>query len=106
MKPDENMKLADQKAIAARTQFLATLTTAGNRLRPAALRKEASEKAMDTALDGIAQTRGYVRKHPIQVLAVAAGIGAFIGRAPLTALFRRLFVMGMESYRHYQSRKD
>lgn len=106
MKPDETIKTADQKAIAARTQFLATLTTASNRLHPAALRKEASEKAMDAALDGLAQTRSFVRKHPIQVIGVAAGIGAVIARAPLMALFQRLFVMGMESYRKHQSRKD
>ncbi|MEO8723894.1 MAG: hypothetical protein ABI395_10310 [Sphingobium sp.] len=106
MKRDPAVHQADQDARIAHARFVTTLHTAQARLRPSALRKEASDKMMDAALDAFDNTRRYARANPAQVAALAAAIGAILARGPLMALLRRLFVMGRDAYRTHRSNKD
>lgn len=91
MKSDDPQILAaEAEADAARTRFLETLQAARTRLNPTAIKQEATERVRDHALSGVEQARLYAQGHPLQIIGLAATVGAFAARRPLTALLKPL----------------
>lgn len=107
MRPDDPQLIAaDAEADAARASLMSSLQTARARFAPDALKKAASDRVMDTALDGFDRARDHVRKHPLQVAAAASILGAFAARTQLWALFKRLYVEGANTLRSRRDEND
>lgn len=103
---EDDIAAADAAAQAARAQMLDTLGTTRARLAPAALRQEATNAAKDAALDRLAQARLYAQGHPMQVVGLAAAVGAIVARRPLGLVGRKLLAMGQSALvRHLAARR-
>lgn len=103
MKGDDEMHMQrlNTRAEHARTELAATFAAAGERLRPGRLASEASDRFADMLLDNADRVKAAVREHPLKVAGIAAVIGAFFARRPLT----RLLSQGMDAaWRHFQER--
>lgn len=107
MKPnDPRLIAAEAEAQAARARLLDAAEIARARLAPAALKKEATDKIMDTALDGIERARTYAKGHPMQIVALGAVLGGYVARRPLMALFARWAVKAKDEVQRRRQRKE
>lgn len=103
---DPRLTAADAEAQAARARLLDAAQTARARLAPAALKKEATDKVMDTALDSIERVRTYAKGHPMQIVALGAALGGYMARRPLMALFARWAVRAKDEVQRHRQRKE
>lgn len=80
------MRELNMRARQERDALADTLAVTGERLRPAKLASDASDRVADAMLDAIAKARTAAREHPIKAVGIAAAIGAFLARRPLSRL--------------------
>lgn len=97
------MRRLNERAKQARAELAATFAMAGERLRPARLASETSDRFADMLLDNADRARAAARKHPLRAVGIAAAIGAVLARRPIF----RLLSQGMEAaWHHFEERRE
>lgn len=80
------MRELNARARQQRDALAETLAVTGERLRPARLASDAGDRLADAMLDAVAKGRTAAREHPFKAVGIAAAIGAFLARRPLSRL--------------------
>lgn len=97
------MRRLNARAKQARAELAATFAAASERLRPARLASETSDRFADMLLDNVDRAKAAAREHPLRGVGIAAAIGAFVARRPLF----RLMSQGMDAARrHFHERRE
>ncbi|HEX7782103.1 MAG TPA: hypothetical protein VF509_04795 [Sphingobium sp.] len=90
----------------ARARFLGSLDIAKSRLSASRLKARAQALVVEALQDSGKQARSAVVRHPFALGAFLTAVIAFIFRRPLTALFKRLYVLGRDKYQSIRHSED